>query len=204
VQYSDASTSAGVVFQHFHGDRSHQLPEDMGSGAAWADVDGDGDMDLFVVNEAGPLSERHNWTDSPAHNALFVNNGGGWFTQAAGAAGLDRRGCGQGASFGDMDADGDADLAVSEYGPLLLYDNDGAGVFAEAGAAAGIDGESFWTGLSWADTDGDGDLDLYACAYVDYREDPALRDAQSRQYDTTIPASLNPSTICATGQQPVA
>ncbi|MDA0337499.1 MAG: CRTAC1 family protein [bacterium] len=195
VQFVDAATGAGVTFQHFHGTRSHQLPEDMGSGAAWADVDGDGDLDLFAVNEAGPLSARQEWPNSPAHNALFINGGAGQFTEQAAAAGVDRRGCGLGAAFADIDADGDADLAVSEYGPLLLYANDGGGMFTDMGDASGMVGERFWTGLSWGDTDADGDLDLYACAYVDYREDPALRQSQSHQYNTTIPASLNPSTF---------
>jgi enediyne biosynthesis protein E4 len=195
VQYTDAATAAGVVFKHFHGNRSHQLPEDMGSGAAWADIDGDGDLDLFAVNQAGPLPDRQSWPESPAHNALFVNDGKGRFAEGSAVAGVDHRGSGQGAAFADIDADGDADLAVSEFGPLLLYDNGGDGVFINIGAAAGLLGERFWTGLSWADVDGDGDLDLYACAYVDYRDDPALRDTQSQQYDTAIPASLNPSTF---------
>ena len=195
VRYTDASTEAGVVFKHFHGARSHQLPEDMGSGVAWADVDGDGDLDLFAVNQAGPLTGRDGWADSPAHNSLFVNSGDGRFEEGAAAAGLDRRGCGQGAAFGDADGDGDADLAVSEYGPLLLYANGGDGTFADVAAVAGVTGERFWTGLTWSDIDGDGDLDLYACVYVDYREDPMLRGATSRQYDTAIPASLNPSTF---------
>jgi hypothetical protein len=195
VRYTDGSVEAGVVFQHFHGTRSHQLPEDMGSGAAWADVDGDGDLDLFAVNEAGPLTARSSWEDSPAHNSLFVNGGDERFVEAAAVAGLDRRGSGQGAAFADADGDGDADLAVSEYGPLLLYTNESDGTFSEVAAAAGFTGERFWTGLTWSDIDADGDLDLYACVYVDYREDPTLRGTTSRQYDTAIPASLNPSTF---------
>ena len=195
VTFVDASREAGILFRHFHGRRSHQLPEDMGSGAAWADVEGDGDLDLFVVNEAGPLTDREAWADSPAHNSLFINSGEGRFADGAEAAGLDRRASGQGAAFGDRDGDGDVDLALSEYGPLLLYDNDGTGVFSEIGAPVGVAGERFWTGLTWADSDGDGDLDLYACAYVNYNEDPALRSTASQQYDTAIPASLNPSTF---------
>ena len=195
VTFVDASREAGILFRHFHGRRSHQLPEDMGSGAAWADVEGDGDLALFVVNEAGPLTDREAWADSPAHNSLFINSGEGRFADGAEAAGLDRRASGQGAAFGDRDGDGDVDLALSEYGPLLLYDNDGTGVFSEIGAPVGVAGERFWTGLTWADSDGDGDLDLYACAYVNYNEDPALRSTASQQYDTAIPASLNPSTF---------
>ncbi|HCV26137.1 MAG TPA: hypothetical protein DGN59_22015, partial [Candidatus Latescibacteria bacterium] len=88
VTFVDASREVGILFRHFHGRRSHQLPEDMGSGAAWADVEGDGDLDLFVVNEAGPLTDREAWADSPAHNSLFINSGEGRFADGAEAAGL--------------------------------------------------------------------------------------------------------------------
>ncbi len=49
VTFVDASKQAGIDFQHFSGQRSIQLPEDMGSGAAWGDYDNDGWPDLFIV-----------------------------------------------------------------------------------------------------------------------------------------------------------
>lgn len=200
-QFVDASIEAGVIFDHFHGVRSQQLPEDMGSGAAWADVDGDGDVDLYAVNEAGPLTQREQWPASPAANALFRNRGDGHFDEVAAVAGVDRRGMGQAVAFGDADADGDADLLLTEYGPHLLFDNisspAGAPVrFADRSAAAGLLPDTgFHAGASWADADGDGDLDLYICRYVVYSSDPALSGRTSRQYDVVIPASLNPSTF---------
>jgi len=49
VEFVDVAEQAGIRFRHFHGRRSTQLPEDMGSGAAWGDWDGDGFLDLVVT-----------------------------------------------------------------------------------------------------------------------------------------------------------
>ncbi len=200
-RFVDASADAGVLFHHFHGVRSQQLPEDMGSGAAWADVDGDGDEDLYAVNEAGPLTARDSWSTSPAANALYLNRGDGRFVEAAAEAGVDRRAMGQAAAFGDADGDGDPDLLVTEYGRHWLFDNAGRNPegrvhFRDRSSAAALSAEEgFYAGASWADADADGDLDLYVCRYVDYDTNPALMSQTSRQYDVVIPASLNPSTF---------
>ena len=45
VTWTDATVETGLGFHHFLGKRSIQLPEDMGSGAAWGDFDGDGWLD---------------------------------------------------------------------------------------------------------------------------------------------------------------
>src|ERR1022692_4483647 len=47
VTFTDITKRAGINFKHFYGQRTTQLPEDMGSGAAWIDYDQDGNEDLF-------------------------------------------------------------------------------------------------------------------------------------------------------------
>jgi len=42
ITFTDVTDQAGIHFKHFHGARTTQLPEDMGSGAAWGDFDNDG------------------------------------------------------------------------------------------------------------------------------------------------------------------
>ncbi|MGE0812277.1 MAG: CRTAC1 family protein [Vicinamibacterales bacterium] len=126
---------------------------------AFADVDGDGDPDLFVGFDG-------------AANRLYRNDGG-TFTDVATAAGVADARPTRAAAWGDYDADGDPDLLLgftpSPAGPVLrLYRNDG-GRFTDATRPAGL---VVPTGAvrqpAWVDADGDGDLDLF----VAFRDRP--------------------------------
>jgi enediyne biosynthesis protein E4 len=199
IRLTDAATYAGVAFRHFPGRRSTQLPEDMGSGAAWGDYDDDGDPDLFLVNLAGPLPRgpggRGDAEAASAKSALFRNDGNGRFTDVTAASGAGVGGIGMGAAWGDYDGDGRLDLAVTRYGTNVLLRNRGDGAFEDVSDASGIAGSAgFWTGASWADFDRDGDADLYICGYVRYRFDAADATHESRQYKAIVPYTLNPST----------
>jgi len=196
VTFVDVAATSGIDFEHFHGYRSTQLPEDMGSGVAWGDYDGDGWVDVYVVNEAGPLTmSPDEAATSPARNALYHNRGDGTFEDVTDGAGVGYRGCGQAATWGDYDNDGFLDLLVTNYGHIVLYRNRGDGTFEDVSDKAGTGGiEGYWGGASWQDYDRDGDLDVYICGYVQYRYDPQYTTLKTRQYDTPIPASLNPST----------
>ena len=193
ITFTDVTDRSGITFRHFSGHRTTQLPEDMGSGAAWADYDNDGWLDLFVVNQAGPLTlSADEVRSSSARSALYRNNGDGTFTDVSASAGIDYRSHGMGAAWGDYDNDGWPDLVVSSYGENELFRNNGDGTFERRSEQSGIGAyQGFWTGVSWGDFDRDGLLDLYVAGYVKYSDLGKM--PPSLQYDVEAPPSLNPS-----------
>ncbi|PLX77932.1 MAG: hypothetical protein C0615_04655 [Desulfuromonas sp.] len=139
--FSDVTDAAGV------GDRSWSW---MG---VWSDIDNDGDVDLYVVNGRYPVGEA---------NKLYRNNGDGTFSDVGREAGVADGNWGLGASFADIDSDGDQDLFVSNYvGKNNLYLNNGNGTFTEATAQIAGAHEGWGKGPTFGDIDNDGDLDLY-------------------------------------------
>lgn len=124
------------------------------AGAAWADFDRDGWLDLFVIGEYEA-------------NVLYHNNGDGTFTDVTGAAGIPHDG-GQeeSAAWGDYDDDGYPDLYLTNAnGPNRLYHNQGNGAFSDVSAASGANDTRFSHSAAWGDYDNDGDLDLFVANY---------------------------------------
>jgi Flp pilus assembly protein TadD len=191
IRFTDVTEQAGIQFEHFPFTRTSQLPEDMGSGAAWGDYDSDGLPDLFLVNFAAPLGiNDEQMLASTATDRLYRNRGDGTFEDVTESTGLGTAHRGMGASWGDFDADGDLDLFVTSFGENLLWENI-EGSFRNVTDQAGLGGEGFWAGASWSDFDLDGDLDLYVCGYVQYiAEEPGF--AETRSGDTDFPFTLNP------------
>ncbi len=197
LTFTDVTAEAGVVFRHFPATRANLLPEDMGSGVALGDVDGDGLTDIYLVNAAGPLHEREaDWPGRDGRCRLFRNRGDGGFEDVTAASGAGLRLLGMGAAFADVDGDGDLDLLVSSFDRLVLLANDGSAHFSDVTAAAGLAGpRGFWTGLAVGDYDRDGALDLYVCGYVRFEEELDRAGSTVKQYGLDIPALINPSTF---------
>jgi hypothetical protein len=125
----------------------------IGAGAAVGDVDGDGFPDLFLASVLKPA-------------VLYRNRGDFRFDDVTRASGIRIDSLSTGATFADVDGDGDLDLLVGTHGgPVMLWRNDGTGRFTDATATSGLVGGYAATSLTLADVDGDGDLDLYVATY---------------------------------------
>jgi ASPIC and UnbV/FG-GAP-like repeat len=157
--FSDVSQEAGAPYDF--------LPTE---GAAWADINADGFVDLFVANYETPVS----WTSEERANGnkdfLWVNMGDGTFVDKSETLGVRNPIplCGRGVNFADFNDDGAMDLYVSNYrlDPNLMYENQGNGRFVNIANENGTQGVQIsgayghTIGSSWLDINNDGYWDL--------------------------------------------
>ncbi|MBP9145974.1 MAG: CRTAC1 family protein [Thermoanaerobaculia bacterium] len=168
--FEDATAESGVHFVHRHGGSGRRyLVETMGSGGGFLDIDGDGWLDLFLLQGAPlPGFDPTSADDAGAFSSrLFRNRGDGTFEDITEAAGVGDVGYAMGACFGDVDNDGRTDIHVTAFGPDRLLRNLGGGRFEEVTSRAGIDNPRWSAGCAFADYDRDGCLDLYVVNYLD-------------------------------------
>ena len=184
IKYTDVTESSGVRLVHENGAFGKKyLPETMGAGAAFFDFDGDGWLDIFLVNSGTWPGQRKK--NSPP--ALYRNNRDGTFTDVTRKAGLAVDFYGMGVAAADYDNDGDTDLFVSGLGTDLLFQNEGNGAFRDVTASSGVKNEGFGTSAAWLDYDRDGYLDLFVANYVEWTLETDIfctLDGSSKSYCT--------------------
>jgi hypothetical protein len=168
--FIDATAERGLDFVHEPGpvpapEEPAFMPQIVGSGCALFDFDGDGRLDLYLVQNAGPKSK--------STNRLYHQEPDGRFRDVSAGSGLDVAGYGMGVAIGDIDNDGRPDVFLCEYGRVRLFRNLGGGKFADITREAGIDAPHWASSAAFLDFDRDGWLDLVVVNYVDYN--PSMR-----------------------------
>lgn len=166
--FTNTAREAGLNAVTTYGGKTtnRYLLETTGCGVALLDYDGDGWLDVFLVN--GSTLEGFPKGSEPT-NHLYRNRHDGTFEDVTEKAGLKASGWGQGACAGDYDNDGDDDLFVSYWGRNRLYRNNGNGTFSDVTESAGVlDRRDRWgAGCAFLDYNRDGRLDLFVANYID-------------------------------------
>jgi hypothetical protein len=183
VTFADITAPSGVKFTHNSGRAGKKyMPESLGSGVAIFDADGDGWLDVLLINSRDWDAKGR--TSLPA---LYRNNHNGTFANVTKGSGLDVQTYGMGVAAADYDNDGREDVYITSLDGDRLYHNEGSGKFKDVTAASGIKNADFGTSAAWLDYDRDGKADLFVANYVQWSREKDLwcsLDGATKSYCT--------------------
>jgi hypothetical protein len=181
---------SGITWVHTAGKSPEKhLPETSGAGCAFLDYDGDGWMDIYLVNSG---KADFYTPDRPIRNALYRNNRDGTFTDVTEKAGVAGGGYGMGVAVGDYNNDGLPDIYVTQVGRNILYRNNGDGTFTDVSEKAGIACDGWSSSAVWFDYDNDGRLDLFVCQFVEFDKTTSCGLDPKGRHHYCIPTIFKP------------
>src|SRR6185369_2982923 len=184
-QFADRLPESGITFVHGivedAGKRYKAAHYDHGTGLAVADVDGDGRLDLYFVNQLGG-------------NELWKNLGNGKWKNVTAEAGVGLGDCiAVSATFADIDNDGDPDLYVTRVrGGNVLFENDGKGHFKDVTKESGLGYAGHSSAAVFFDFDRDGRLDLFLVNVGKYTTETRGKDGSYVAYEDAFKGHMFP------------
>lgn len=173
IRFEEIAIKSGLHFttQNCATPNKNQI-ETMVAGVALLDYDGDGFLDVYLVNGAEiPSLEK---TSPKYWNRLFHNNHDGTFNDVTEKAGVAGKGYGMGVAVGDYDNDGRPDIFLASVTGNQLFHNNGDGTFTDVTRKAGVagalyKGRKMWSvSAGWFDYNNDGLLDLFVVNYCQW------------------------------------
>ncbi|MBI4679054.1 MAG: CRTAC1 family protein [Elusimicrobia bacterium] len=171
--FTETALPAGIAWRHrLATPELRNIVDGVGAGAAFADLDADGWLDLILLG--GPRSPEPGVSPKDhAGLAVYKNLRNGLFEDVTARTGIPPGSTAVAVAAGDVDGDGLRDVYLVDRGPNRLYRNKGGFVFEDVTKKAGVGDARFGIGAVFFDMDGDGDLDLFVANYLEY--DPGER-----------------------------
>ncbi len=169
----DVTQTWGLDFVHDPGPvGTYFMPQSMGSGVALFDSDGDGLLDIYLLQFGGP--------QSTSVNRLYRQVRPGRFEDITAGSGLDVAGHCHGVAVGDINNDGLPDVLVTEYGRVRLFLNQCGGKFRDITAGSGLVNPLWAASCAFLDYDRDGWLDIFIVNYLDYDPKVVCRSPEGK------------------------
>ena len=171
LHFVNVTKENGIAFTHKNGMKGHNwIAETVGSGVGLFDLNGDGWLDIWLV-QSGIFDRSVDMVTPTISDRIFLStlvDGKRKYVDVTLESGVSAPEYGMGIAAGDIDNDGDIDIFLANYGQNQLYENKGNGQFKEVLLPAISEPREWSVSASFVDVDQDGLLDLYVANYLEF------------------------------------